>query len=187
MTTPVKKISKKKPLTSVMEDYLEAIFDLDQEKRFVRVKDIAKKMDVKMPTVSSMLKTLNERGLVNYEKYEYVELTEDGKDVGMEMRLRHGIILKFLTQILKIDVKTADQDACKMEHALSPATMASLTDFIAFIQICPRTGDNWLQHFQEYRLHGHHPDQCLEKIKDLSCDFMQKMDALKDQKEDNPE
>ncbi len=58
-----------KPLTSVMEDYLEAIFDLDRNKSFVRVKDIAQKMDIKMPTVSSMLKSLKDRGLVNYEKY----------------------------------------------------------------------------------------------------------------------
>ena len=52
-----------KPLTYVMEDYLEAIFDLDQEKKFIRVKDIAKRMDVKMPTVSSMLKTLSDRAM----------------------------------------------------------------------------------------------------------------------------
>jgi hypothetical protein len=59
-----------------MEDYLEAIFQSDEDKKAVRVKDIAKRVDVKMPSLSSMLKTLNNRGLVNYEKYEYVELTE---------------------------------------------------------------------------------------------------------------
>ena len=113
----------KKPLTSVMEDYLEAIFDLDQEKRFVRVKDIAKRMDVKMPTVSSMLKTLSDRGLVNYEKYEFIELTKAGNDIGKEMRRRHGVLLKFLTEILEIEFKVADEEACKMEHALSTATL----------------------------------------------------------------
>ena len=46
----------------------------------VRIKDIAKRMDVKMPTVSSMLKTLKNKGLVNYEKYKYVELTKDGME-----------------------------------------------------------------------------------------------------------
>jgi len=55
-----------RPLTSVMEDYLEAIFDLDRERKTVRVKDIARRMNVKMPTVTSMLKNLNDRGLVNY-------------------------------------------------------------------------------------------------------------------------
>jgi DtxR family Mn-dependent transcriptional regulator len=45
----------KKPLTPAMEDYLEAIFNLGKEKRVVRVKDIAKRLGVKMPTVTNML------------------------------------------------------------------------------------------------------------------------------------
>ncbi|MEZ4528782.1 MAG: metal-dependent transcriptional regulator [Desulfobacterales bacterium] len=139
-----------KPLTSAMEDYLEAIFDLDQDKKFVRVRDIAKKMAVKMPSVTSMLKTLNERNLVNYEKYEYVELTEQGADIGREIRQRHEVIRKFLTEILKIDFKTADEDACRMEHALSPVTLESLADFMEFIQICPMGGDR-MNLFEEYR------------------------------------
>jgi DtxR family transcriptional regulator, Mn-dependent transcriptional regulator len=156
-----------KPLTSVMEDYLEAIFDLDQEKKVVRVKDIAKRMDVKMPTVSSMLKTLNDRGLVYYEKYEYVELTKDGSDVGQEIRRRHEVLLKFLTEILEIDFKTADEEACKMEHALSAATLDRLTDFMAFIQKCPRAGESWLEYFKEYRLHGHRPEKCQARKKEV--------------------
>lgn len=143
-----------KPLTSVMEDYLEAIFDLDKEKRVVRVKDIAKRMDVKMPTVSSMLKSLNSKGLVNYEKYEYVELTKAGAKVGKEMRRRHKLLLRFLTEILNIEFKTADEEACKMEHALGSVTLDSLADFMAFIQTCPQAGENWLHGFEEFRLHG---------------------------------
>ena len=121
-----KKHIAEKPLTSVMEDYLEAIFDLDKEKRVVRVKDIAKRMDVKMPTVSSMLKSLNNKGLVYYEKYEYVELTKDGAEVGKEMRRRHKILLKFLTKILKIEFIIADEEACKMEHTLAPPPWTAL-------------------------------------------------------------
>lgn len=158
-----------KPLTSVMEDYLEAIFDLDNEKRVVRVKDIAKRMAVKMPTVSSMLKTLRNRGLVHYEKYEFVELTEDGADVGKEMRRRHQTLYRFLTGILKIDAAVADEEACKMEHTLSESTLESLTAFMAFIQNCPRAGESWLEHFQEYRTHGGKPKTCAD-----NCDAFSK-------------
>jgi len=146
-----------KALTSVMEDYLEAIFDLGKEKRVVRVKDIARRLDVKMPTVTSMLKALRERGLVYYEKYEYVELTDEGTDVGREMRRRHEALRKFLTDILKIEFKTADGEACKMEHTLSSETLDSLTDFTEFIQTCLRAGESWLNHFDEYRFHGQIP------------------------------
>jgi DtxR family Mn-dependent transcriptional regulator len=167
--TPAKKPVK--PLTPVMEDYLEAIFDLDKEKRVVRVKDIAKKMNVKMPTVSSMLKTLNDRGLVNYEKYEYVEMTRNGAKVGKEMRRRHGVLQKFLMEILKIDIEVANEEACKMEHALSPGTLDSLTDFMAFIQACPRTGESWLNYFDEYRQDGCLPEKCQARSEVFKCEF----------------
>jgi DtxR family transcriptional regulator, Mn-dependent transcriptional regulator len=166
-----------KPLTSVMEDYLEAIFDLDQEKKVVRVKDIAKRMDVKMPTVSSMLKTLNDRGLVNYEKYEYVELTKGGSDVGKEMRRRHEVLLKFLTEILEIEFDIADAEACKMEHTLSSATLASLTDFMEFIQTCPRAGESWLKYFKEYRVDGHRPEKCQARRETFSREFENQVQA----------
>ena len=168
MTGETKKTEK--PLTPVMEDYLEAITDLDKEKKAIRVRDIAKRMDVKMPSVTSMLKTLNERGLVHYEKYEYVELTKDGAAVGNEMRRRHEILLRFLTDILNIEPESANEDACKMEHALSSATLDSLTDFMEFLQKCPRTGENWLKYFQDFRERGNVPEQCREGHTLFSCD-----------------
>lgn len=168
MTSTKKEKTTEKPLTSAMEDYLEAIFDIDKEKKFVRVRDIAKRMDVKMPTVSSMLKTLNQRGLVHYERYEYVELTRDGADVGQEMRRRHGVLFKFLTEILKVKPNVADREACKMEHTLSLETLDSLTDFMKFIQSCPRAGESWLENFQEYRLNGRQPEKCRTYRKEFS-------------------
>ena len=167
-----------KPLTPVMEDYLEAIFDLDQEKKVVRVKDIARRLDVKMPTVTSMLKTLSKRGLVHYEKYEYVELTREGAAVGREMRRRHGILYRFLTDILKIDFQVADEEACKMEHTLGEPTLASLTDFMAFVQECPRAGESWLKRFEEYRVHGFDPEKCRDEGSGFVCELQSRVDAL---------
>ncbi|RJQ85941.1 MAG: metal-dependent transcriptional regulator [Desulfobacteraceae bacterium] len=163
-----------KPLTSTMEDYLEAIFDLDQDKKVIRVRDIAKRLDVKMPTVTSMLKTLNDRGLVNYEKYEYVELTDSGASVGREMHRRHQVLFRFLTDILKIDHQTADEEACKMEHSLSVSTLESLTDFMQFIQACPRAGDSWLHYFEEFRKTGRTSQKCEACAKTFSCEINQK-------------
>jgi DtxR family transcriptional regulator, Mn-dependent transcriptional regulator len=178
MANPKKEKAVDKPLTSAMEDYLEAIFEIDQEKKVIRVKDIAKRMDVKMPTVSSMLKTLNSRGLVHYEKYEYVELTKDGAGVGKEMRRRHEALLKFLTEILKIDFDTADGEACKMEHALSSATLDSLTDFMEFIQTCPRAGDSWLRHFEDFRAHGQSIEKCKSQKDCFSSEFYTRIDCM---------
>jgi DtxR family transcriptional regulator, Mn-dependent transcriptional regulator len=167
-----KETAPKKPLTATMEDYLEAIFDLDKDKRVVRVKDIAKRMEVKMPTVTSALKTLNDKGLVHYEKYEYVALTPAGSAVGAEMRRRHKLLRKFLTDILTIDFETADAEACKMEHTLSVATLERLADFMDFIQDCPRAGQNWLHHFEAYRRHGQRPENCVACTESFSHDVI---------------
>ncbi len=161
----------KKPLTPAMEDYLEAIFNLGKEKKVVRVKNIAKRLDVKMPTVTSMLKTLSNRGLIDYEKYEYLELTKKGVDVGREIHRRHHILRGFLTDILNVDLKKADKEACKMEHAVSASTLDRFIEFMEFIQFCPRVGLDWLQYFNEYRLHGQEPDKCLARMKEFADKF----------------
>jgi len=146
-------------ITPTMEDYLEAIYNLVKEKRVVRVRDIAKKLGVKMPTVTNMLKTLSDKGMIDYEKYEYLELTGKGSDVGSDIDQRHQILRKFLTDILKIDFDQADEDACRMEHAVSPTTLERLVDFMEFIEICPGAGAGWIEYFDEYREHGQTKDK----------------------------
>jgi DtxR family Mn-dependent transcriptional regulator len=165
-------------LTPTMEDYLEAIYTLSQEKRAVRVKDVAKKLGVKMPTVTSMLKTLSDRGMIDHEKYEYLELTVKGADVATEIDQRHQTLRKFLTNILQIDLDQADEDACKMEHAISPTTLERIIDFMEFIETCPRSGTDWLQLFDEYRKHGPQKDKCLERMKKFAAEYTAKIEDL---------
>ncbi|MFO7840308.1 MAG: iron dependent repressor, metal binding and dimerization domain protein [Desulfosalsimonadaceae bacterium] len=74
-----------------------------------------------------------------------------------------GILYRFLTDILKIDNRMADEEACKMEHTLSETTLASLTDFMAFVRQRPRAGESWLKHFEEYRVHGFDPEKCRDE------------------------
>jgi DtxR family Mn-dependent transcriptional regulator len=164
-----------KPLTPTMENYLEAIYNLDNEKRVVRVKDIAKRLGVKMPTVTNMLKTLNDRGLINYERYEYLELTKEGADVGEEIDKRHQVLRSFLTDILGIDFEKADDEACKMEHAVGASTMDRFVAFMEFIESCPRTGDNWLGRFEEFRSHGRNTAKCLKDMKAFANELEDKM------------
>jgi DtxR family Mn-dependent transcriptional regulator len=161
-----------------MEDYLEAIFDLARDRKVVRVRDIARQLGVKMPTVTSMLKTLRDRNLVVYEKYEYVELTREGQDVGREIDRRHQVLGKFLTEVLKVPPVQADQEACRMEHAFSQETLDTLVDFMEFIQSCPRTGKSWLAKFDEFRMHGRRPERCREAAPGFSEEFTGKMKRI---------
>ena len=171
---------EKQHLSSTMEDYLEALFLLSQEKGAIRVKNIAKRLGVKMPTVTNMLKTLSEKGMIDYEKHEYLELTEKGRAVGQEIDRRHHIISRFLTDSLKINPQTADEEACQMEHGMSPATLKRLVQFMEFVQSCPRAGSTWLSYFEEYCRHGLRPEKCVEHMEDFSGTLKGRIDAIKE-------
>ena len=167
-------------ITPTMEDYLEAIYNLGNEKRVVRVKDIAKRLEVKMPTVTNMLKVLSKNGLIDYEKYEYLELTSKGIDVGREIHRRHQVFRNFLTNILKVSSEKANKEACKMEHAVSPSTMDRFIEFMEFTQSCPRAGSTWLDYFDEFRLNGKKPDKCLNRMKEFKNKFEESMQIAKE-------
>ena len=178
MNTHLQKKSQPKPLTSTMEDYLEAIVNLEKEKRAVRVKDIAKRLDVRMPTVTSMLKTLNRAGLINYEKYEYIELTNKGRNVGKEISRRHHALKRFLTDILGIAPGIADDEACRMEHAVSASTLNRFVEFMDFVQSCPRAGKEWLEYFQEYRIHGKKNATCIKHMQSFQELFKRRLERV---------
>jgi DtxR family Mn-dependent transcriptional regulator len=169
---------REQSLTPTMEDYLEALFILGKELKAIRVKDIAKRMNVKLPTVTSMLNTLVRRGLVNHEKYEYVELTNKGLKIAREVDRYHRVLRSFLTDILQIDIEQADEEACKMEHAISPATLERLVEFMEFVEVCPRVGLEWLEYFKKYCRHGRKKDECLKHMKGFINEYSANLKKL---------
>jgi DtxR family Mn-dependent transcriptional regulator len=127
-----------KEITPTMEDYLEAIGELRKKDEVVRVKNIARQLNVKMPSVTEALKALAKDGLIRHERYGYVELTQKGGRIAEEIYSRHRILFKFLNQILGIDARTADEDACKMEHTISSTVLEKLIEFIKTLEACPQ-------------------------------------------------
>ncbi len=134
-----------------MEDYLEAIGALRKEKGTVRVRDISERLEVKNPSVNSALNSLSKKGFVIHERYGYVELTPAGQEMAHEIQSRHDTLIKFLTEVLCIDYKTAAEDGCKMEHSISPKTFERLTKFIQFVGAGPvHDKPVWLKSFEHY-------------------------------------
>ncbi|MEA3305798.1 MAG: iron dependent repressor, metal binding and dimerization domain protein, partial [Candidatus Omnitrophota bacterium] len=85
------------------------------------------------------------------ERYGYVELTPEGERLAESVEKKHKMLNKFLTEVLKIDPKTAAEDACKMEHSISPETSKKLTKFIEFVETCPdHDRPDWLKSFDYY-------------------------------------
>ena len=160
-------MKKNKKLSSNMEDYLEAVAMLKKEKGVARVKDISHLLNVEPPSVASALNNLSRNQLIIHERYGYVELTPEGKRVAKEVERRHKILVKFLTKILSISPKIAIEDACKMEHSMSPQTFRKLTKFIEFVETCPnRDRPDWLRSFDYYFKTGERIKCKVRKIKE---------------------
>ncbi|MCF7870726.1 MAG: metal-dependent transcriptional regulator [Candidatus Omnitrophica bacterium] len=142
-------------ISSNMEDYLEAIIFLKEKKEIVRVKDIGKELGVKNPSVSEALGILSKKGLVKHKRYGNVELTKKGDKLAKTIARRHNTLVKFLKEVLKIDQKTASQDACRMEHSISKGTAKKLNNFINFIENSPYSGrPQWLKSFDNFEKTG---------------------------------
>ena len=137
------------------EDYLRVIYELSREKGYTRVKEISEALNVKPPTVSEMLKKLNEKGYVIYIKRLFVQLTEKGLKEAEKIIERHETLIKFL-KALGIPEEIAVKDACIMEHELHPITVERLKSFVRFIELSPKSEPNWLKHFKEFCKSGKH-------------------------------
>lgn len=137
-------------LSAKLEDYLEAIKMLCNKKGFARVKEISKMLNVEMPSVTSALKRLKDRELILYEKYGYIELTPDGNIMAGNIYNRHMKIKEFFEKLLDIDSKTAEEEACKIEHIIRPDTFKRMISFINFLNEYPEISNSILESFKLY-------------------------------------
>jgi len=163
-------MNKKDALTESLEDYLETILELEIKNKVARVKDIADKLDIQRCSVSGALKILAEKGLINYEPYSYITLTDNGICVAKKIKHRHNILKDFLSRIVQLSSENADALACRMEHAVDEISMERIVQFIKFIDNCPRTGSEWIDSFINY-CSENEPEweqckTCIEKCKD---------------------
>jgi len=125
-------------ITKREEEYLEAMYMLYKNKGVIRVKDIAKALSVKPPSVVDALKKLAEKGLIEYEKYDRILLTDRGREIAEATYSKHVFLTKFFIDILGIPPEIAEQDACQFEHYVSEITVERMKEFARFIQEqCP--------------------------------------------------
>jgi DtxR family Mn-dependent transcriptional regulator len=150
-----------------MEDYLESILMLGQGRKAVRVSQMSQALGVKMPSVTSALAKLSQQGLVEHERYGRARLTPEGERIARDVFRRHESLRHFLTEILAIDPATAADDACKMEHTISPTTQQKLAKFVEFVNQPPEGQPKWLKIFHHYlkqsRLPREYVTRCLKE------------------------
>ncbi len=101
-----------------LEDYAEAILELEKANGVARVTDLATKLSVSKPSVTEALNILKEKEIIMYSPYKPIRLTHKGKNFAKKIKRRHDILCNFLTKILNIEPERAESQACRMEHIL---------------------------------------------------------------------
>ena len=149
-------------LSETLENYLEAIFRLEREKGFARVRDISSSLDVAKSAVTTALQSLSEKGLVNYEPYEPVTLSDDGRRKAGRIALRHRVMEDFLLNVLGLQEKRADAIACGMEHVIDRDALDRFVCFLAFVGRRREGGESWLDEFQRFIREGSSEQTCQE-------------------------
>src|SRR5690606_4037460 len=127
-------MDEKSGLSPSLEDYLEAILSLERRNRVARVKDIADTLKVQAPSVSSALRALRDKELINYEPNSFISLTEKGMEAAESVQLRHTILTEFLERILLLPADAAGDQACRIEHSIDAETGRRLRNCMRFIE-----------------------------------------------------
>lgn len=110
------------------EDYLECILLLSKESEFVHRVDVARRINVSPPAVQKAVKLLQKDGFVECDGM-HIYLTQKGSEYAERVYARHTTLKKFL-ELLGVNEKDADDDACEMEHVVSEETFAKIKEYV---------------------------------------------------------
>ena len=122
---------------SRLEDYLEVIYHLMHDKGYASNVDIAERLGVKPPTVSSMLQRLASREYLVYEPYRGIRLTDKGAKIAKSVIRRHSIISELLL-MLGVEEEVAYEDTEGIEHHIQPVTIRRIEGLVDFLRKDPK-------------------------------------------------
>lgn len=103
------------------ENYLETILVLRQRIGQVRSIDIVNEMNFSKPSISYAMKQLRENGYILMDESGYITLTDSGLEIAECIYERHKVLTDYLIS-LGVDEGTAREDACRIEHVISPSS-----------------------------------------------------------------
>lgn len=124
--------------TISVENYLKALYSLGQRTEgSVKTKAIAQKLEISLPSVTSMLQSLAEEGLVDYKRYHGATLTEAGEKLALAVIRKHRLVELFLVQTLEYTWDEVHAEAERLEHAISDELAARIERYLSFPQFDP--------------------------------------------------
>ena len=117
-------------VSKALEEYLKTMYVLKKQNGNVRVTDIANKMNCTKPSVNKALYNLKDNGLVNYESYGTIELTQKGEDLAKKVLEAYDIVYVFLKDVLNLESKQAETEAEKIKSSLDDNTINKLAKYV---------------------------------------------------------
>ena len=117
-------------ISKSLEEYLKTIYVLKKQNGYIRVTDIAEKMNCTKPSVNKAINNLKAEGLVNYQTYGAIELTEKGTLLAHKTLEKYDIVYLFLKEVLNLNDEIAKAEADKIKLAMSDVTINSLAKFV---------------------------------------------------------
>ena len=112
------------------EDYIETIYLLKKKKGLVRSIDVANELGFSRPSVSRAVGLLKEQGLITMDDSGELNLTEEGKRVAKKVYEKHTNLTTFLMMTAGVNAEIAENDACRIEHIISPETFKGIKKYI---------------------------------------------------------
>ena len=120
------------------EDYLETILVLQKKLGMVRSVDVARHMEVSKPSVSHAVATLRDGGFLTMDEDHFLHLTDVGREVAEKIYERHCFFTEQLIIAAGVDPKTAEADACRIEHIISDENFSRLKEAAAMKELVRR-------------------------------------------------
>lgn len=123
--------------TTVKENYLKALYFLDEQAGQINLTELSKHLGVSKPTANNMIKKLEEHGWVNYQKYKPVMLTEEGRRTAALIIRKHRLTEMFLHQVMGFGWEEVHEIAEQMEHIQSTALFARMDEMLNYPTVDP--------------------------------------------------
>lgn len=112
------------------EEYLKTMYILKKQNGNIRVTDIANKMNCTKPSVNKAIYNLRDNGLLNYESYGTIELTEKGEDLAKKILEAYDIVFLFLKDVLNLEQEQAENEAEKIKMTITDQTINKLARYV---------------------------------------------------------
>lgn len=117
-------------VSKALEEYLKTMYVLKKQNEKIRVTDVAKKMNCTKPSVNKAIYNLKDNGLVNYESYGTIELTDDGENLAKKILEAYDIVYLFLKEVLNLEEEEAKNEAEKIKLTITDSTINKLAKYV---------------------------------------------------------